>query len=45
MEKIILEKEKYVSFEILVLHNKNSPPSIIPVGKIAGINDFVITDL
>ncbi|QNK46468.1 hypothetical protein H7F28_13850 [Brevibacterium sp. PAMC23299] len=44
LEKTILEKEKYVSFEILVLHNKNSPPSIIPVGKIAGINDFVITD-
>ncbi|MGE7927446.1 hypothetical protein [Lysinibacillus xylanilyticus] len=44
LEKMILEKEKYISFEILVLHNKNNPPKIIPVGKIAGIDNFVITD-
>ncbi|QNF29648.1 hypothetical protein [Metabacillus elymi] len=44
LKKIILEKEKYVTFEILVLHDKNSPPHIVPVGKIAGIDKIVITD-
>jgi len=42
--KIILEKDKYVSFEILVLHKKNSPPRVVPVGKIAGIDNFFVTD-
>lgn len=42
-EKVILEKEKYITFELLVLHNKSEPPVILPVGKIAGVDKFLLT--
>ena len=35
--KPILEKNKYFIVEILVLHNKDKGPTIVPLGKIAGI--------
>ena len=35
--KTIFEKGKYFTIEILVLHNKDKSPEIIPIGKIAGI--------
>lgn len=39
--KIIFEKEKYFTMEILVLHKKNESPEIIPTGKIATIDKIV----
>lgn len=37
-EKVIFEKGKYFSVEILVLHNKDTLPEITSIGKIAGID-------
>ncbi len=37
LNKVIFEKGKFFSLDILVLHEKNLKPEIIPVGKIAGI--------
>jgi len=37
-EKVIFEKGKYFSIEILVLHNKDTLPEITCIGKIAGID-------
>lgn len=36
LEKVIFEKGKYFSIEILVLHSKDTLPEIITIGKIAG---------
>ncbi len=38
--KIIFEKDKFFSIEILVLHNKNIIPNITPMGKIVGIEQI-----
>ncbi len=37
-KKIIFEKDKYFSLDILVLHSKGQPPGIHVIGKIAGID-------
>jgi len=39
--KVIFEKGKYFTAEILVLHLKEEQPEIIPVGKIAGIEKII----
>ena len=44
-EQIIFEKGKYTTLEILLLHEKNMPPEIIPIGKIAGIDEIIVTKL
>ena len=36
--KIIFEKDKSFSIELLVLHDKKITPKIVPTGKIVGIN-------
>jgi hypothetical protein len=36
--KIIFEREKYFTLEILVLHAKDQMPKILAIGKIAGID-------
>lgn len=36
--KIIFETEKFFTLEILVLHEKDTLPEIMPIGKIAGID-------
>ncbi len=38
LPKAIFESGKYVVIEVLVLHEKNLRPEIIPLGKIAGID-------
>jgi hypothetical protein len=37
LEKVIFEKGKFISIELLVIHNRNNPPEIYPIGKIVGI--------
>jgi hypothetical protein len=39
--KLIFEKGKFFTIEILVLHIKDKLPTIIPIGKIAGIDRIV----
>ena len=41
--KPILEKNKYFIVEILVLHDKNKGVTIVPLGKIAGIERMDVT--
>lgn len=36
--KVIFEEDRYFTLEILSLHDKNTSPEFIPIGKIAGIN-------
>ena len=36
--KIIFEKDKFFSIELLVLHDKKATPTIIPTGKIVGVD-------
>lgn len=40
-DKVIFERGKYFTIEILILHEKNRLPEIIPLGKIAGIDKIV----
>lgn len=40
-KKLIFEKGKYFTFEILVLHKKEKFPEIVPIGKIAGIEKIM----
>ena len=44
LDKVIFDKGKYVSLEILVLHPKNSAPQLVPMGKIAGLEQIAVTD-
>jgi len=37
-KKVIFEREKFFTLEILVLHEKDKLPEIIPIGKIVGID-------
>lgn len=41
-EKVIFEKGKYFTLEMLVLHNKDTLPDITTIGKIAGIDKIQI---
>ena len=41
LEKVIFEKGKYFSIELLVLHNRNTPPEINYIGKIVGIESVI----
>ena len=41
-DKVIFDKGKYVALELLVLHNKNTEPTIKPLGKIAGMDTIPI---
>ncbi len=42
-EKAIIEKGKFFSFNMLVVHPKDVTPEIIPLGKIAGIEGITLT--
>jgi len=42
-DKAIVEKGKFFSFNMLVVHAKDVTPEIIPLGKIAGIDEIVVT--
>ena len=41
--KIIFERKEFFTVEILVVHDKAAEPKIIPLGKIAGIEEVKIT--
>lgn len=41
-EKVIFEKGKYFTFEILILHSKDTLPTITTIGKIAGIDKIPV---
>ena len=38
LPKVILERDKYYTIEILVIHERDARPTITPLGKIAGID-------
>lgn len=40
--KIILEEEDFFVIEVLVLHDRNESPKVIPIGKIAGIREMEV---
>jgi hypothetical protein len=44
LDKIIFDKGKFVTLEILVLHPKNIRPRVRPVGKIAGLEEIRVTN-
>jgi hypothetical protein len=43
LDKVIFDKGKFVSLEVLVLHPKGSEPNLKPLGKIAGLEQISIT--
>jgi hypothetical protein len=43
LDKVIFDKGKFVSLEVLVLHPKGSEPNLRPLGKIAGLEQISIT--
>lgn len=43
LTKLIFERNNYFILEVLVLHKKDVYPEIIPIGKIAGINEIRLT--
>jgi hypothetical protein len=43
-DKVIFDKRNFVAIEVLVLHPKNAPPSIKPLGKIAGLGEIAVTN-
>jgi hypothetical protein len=44
LEKVILEHDKFITLDILVLHHKDTPPKIMAFGKIAGIEQINVLD-
>jgi len=42
-QKVIFERGKYISLELLLLHSAETPPTIQPIGKIAGIDNLLVT--
>ena len=42
-DKAIVEKGQFFAFNMLVIHAKDVTPGIIPLGKIAGIDEIVVT--
>ncbi len=44
LNKVILERDRFVTMDILVLHHKDKPPRIVSFGKIAGINEIAVID-
>lgn len=42
-EKVIIEREKFITMKVLVLHSMSQTPSIVPFGKIAGIDQIELT--
>jgi hypothetical protein len=43
--KTIVDRGSFVVLQVLVLHPKDSEPTVTPVGKIAGINHFLSTSV
>jgi len=45
LEKIIFDRGKYFVLEILVLHEKQDVPMILPLGKIVGIEEIKVSEI
>jgi len=43
LEKVIFDRGKYVTLELLVLHAKDAEPRVIALGKIAGMDEIAVT--
>jgi len=43
LDKVIFDKGKFVTLEVLVLHPKGSEPNLRPLGKIAGLEQISVT--
>jgi len=43
LEKIVFDRGKYVNLELLVLHSKNVEPKVKVIGKIAGMDDVIVS--
>jgi hypothetical protein len=43
LDKVIFDKGDFITIEVLVLHPKNSLPSLRPLGKIAGLSEMAVT--
>jgi hypothetical protein len=43
-DKVIFDRGKYVTLELLVLHDKTVEPHVKPIGKIAGMEDIPVRD-
>jgi hypothetical protein len=43
-QKVIFDKGKSVTLELLVLHNKNIEPRVTAFGKVAGMDDIPVTN-
>src|SRR5260370_21283770 len=41
-DNVILDKGKYIALELLVLHDKNVEPIVVPIGKIAGMDQIPV---
>jgi hypothetical protein len=44
LKKVIFERDRFVTLEMLVLHHKGSPPRILAFGKIAGQDEIAVVD-
>ncbi len=42
-DKAIVEQGQFFAFNMLVVHAKDATPGIVPLGKIAGIDEIVVT--
>ncbi|MCX6120976.1 MAG: hypothetical protein NTX44_05110 [Ignavibacteriales bacterium] len=42
-EKVILERDKFISLKLLIIHDASKSPSLLPMGKIAGMDNIQIT--
>jgi len=45
LEKIIFDRGKYFIIEILVLHEKQEIPTILPLGKVVGIEEIEVNEM
>jgi hypothetical protein len=43
-DKIIFDKERFVAVEVVILHQKNATPHVVPLGKIAGLDAIAVTN-
>lgn len=42
-QKVIIEPGKFISLELLLLHGTSVTPALVPIGKIAGIDELTVT--
>jgi len=45
LKKVIFERDRFVTLEVLVLHHKEAPPHLRAFGKIAGQDEIAVIDI